>query len=208
MKNLLLLLAFATALTTQAQKFDVGVNGGLNVYAGFKSNGFSFNNKLANADVFATCNISAAYKYKRWKVGIATDFYQMGYFKSFVAEFDWGGSSLSSPGGLRFFIPARLFVNRSFFWKGNVESYIGLSAGTILNPVRQNDVLSPNRMIRSGHLVTGFCGGAQVGYTNWFGKHLGLGHELNINYVRIGSPYRPAVQLCSFSLTMGLRYRL
>lgn len=204
-------LLFAIATIVFAQKFEIGLNGGIgNNTVPTISDTYPFNSHKKAPPASAVGLLKLAYNYKKWKFGIEADyinlsceFVQAQYYliNGQLVQLYSGktvNATLGNPA-----LPVKLFANRRIAFK-HLETYYGISAGYVF--LRNGFIplateWSPVSPSNYGH---GLCAGLQIGGTYFISKHFGLNAELQGNYMSL---YHDDYQLYEFLGTLGVRYR-
>lgn len=226
MRNVLLIFGLLVATSLSAQRFELGINGGVGFNGKTKSltsgTHISTNNKPLNtSDVYS---LKGMYSYKNWQFGVSFDHrratYKIEQRTVFISYFfPTGIQSYSEPIYVhrsRPYYPVKFFANRKVKLN-HFELYGGLSAGfVILAGVKPDPTISDLTMdmetrqrTADYHINHGisFTAGAQMGCTYFVSRHIGLNVEVNADYVQFRQGSHMRSQMVSVPIMLGLRYR-
>ncbi len=206
-KILILLLACSIAHTTIAQKFMVGIKGGINYSTaplGLKNAKSSLNHDQVD-DASGATNILLGLKIgvdmKRFQVGLGFDYGKIGY--SYDINFGTTYTfkySVTEPFLLPYvFASFKSRLPRSFIYYGVNAGYINLRLNNGKYGMESNYLYLPQRFpghpYGGGH--TGIVFGAQVGYTLNIIKGLSASVETGVRYLPMD------VAIVSYDINMG-----
>jgi hypothetical protein len=194
----MLLCLLLLPLLSVAQKYEIGLNGGVAPNSIFHVNTAYTEPLKPNA---ALTNFSAkfAFNHKCWQLGLAID-----YRKLRENYIDWRlfpgpGWSDNNVSQTITKAPVILFANRKLTL-GRIESYAGLSAGYVLGHL---DYFAPFDNSNGG----GYAIGAQAGASWFVTKHVGINAEVGVDYIHLINDVNVSY-VFSYPLMIGVRYRL
>ena len=206
MKPILIsVFALLVASSLQAQKFQVGLNGG----AVFSTSSLVSPQYHSDQHIFTAGTVSAQFDARHWQYGFSVG-YRAGSFSTAYDEYIWCGYPSSPPNPLSFKvhgsfreIPFRLFADRKITFK-RMEMYIGSFLGYTFSTDKYfiSESLRDYQTAYHNHWLVG---GIQVGGTYFITKQLGINAGIateynvllsNLNYDRHFYP-----------ITLGLRYK-
>lgn len=211
MRNIILIMFVFVTTSLFAQKFEIGVNGGIgyNTTPAISETYTSVNSSAQAPPASVAGMLKLAYNYKKWQFGIEAGYINLTYkfwgkqyyiINSQIVELynQPEKGTLGNPA-----IPVKLFTDRKIVFKHS-EIYGGISAGYVL---LTNGFIPPaefNQVVPSKH-GNGFTAGIQAGATYFVTKHIGINAEFQGNYMALsldGTKYN----LFEFPETLGIRY--
>jgi hypothetical protein len=203
-----ILILSATA-SSFAQKFELGINGGLAHYNIHDSpQGFDYLNftGFQSSVIAPSISLKGMYIYKHYRFGIDAGYRVLTY--KYIREPEAGWIFLATTTNKTTIreIPMNIFVNRTVTFN-RLEVYGGFSAGYVLVDAK-TEVLSPAGWPGSGRHSDGrLTGGIQAGATFFVTKRLGINAEVQGVYNNF-----PAGPLdhntISVPVSIGIRYKL
>ena len=208
----LFITALLITVSASAQKFEIGINGGL----AFNSllRGAPQPSNTGNTPATAPAiSIKGSYLHKKWQYGLSVD-YRHAYLQEAVPvmEVTWGTNGTFAPGSGFILmhqtfecIPVTAFVNRRFTYR-RIEWYTGLSAGyTLIHPGSKLFGSDEQHTDIDHH---GYTAALQGGATFFITKHIGINAEAAASYLYMTSGQAGATHMLAIPTTVGLRYRL
>ena len=208
------LLTLLGTTATQAQKFEIGVNGGIgfNTKPDITAEHTFFSSPNDHSGFTPVASVKAMWNHNKWQYGVEAGFRELSYKPNndFGPLFVIGGSYESLSPTPQVFIskaafPIKAFANRKFAGR-HFESYVGISAGYVLATQCED----PNALAEkyfdkvNGN---GFSVGVHGGTTWFFSKRMGLNAELGADYM-ILTVGAATYKLVAFPGTLGLRYKI
>ncbi|HYD23102.1 MAG TPA: outer membrane beta-barrel protein [Flavipsychrobacter sp.] len=173
-KTLLIAALSLGSISAQAQKIEIGLNGGMMLH---KSDGKNFAGDPAvtrlKRDAIGSCgNLKAGIAIKKWQAGIGVEKYRTDVqFNRPSYRYDSDRSNMKS-------LSPYVFGNRLFKLPNSV-AYAGINAGMCMGTAfTETDVT--DLFIEAKY--RGFTAGVQAGYTFYFTKHLGVNAEIGARY--------------------------
>ncbi len=215
MKRTLIVLALFVATCVNAQKYELGFNGGINYTTTVqdlqsypKISGQSAT-PLSNP---LTLSLKLLKNHKNWQYGLSIERSEAEYrtfeYSDILPFYYWPNQP--NPYSLRVvsasYYPVKMLVNRKFK-TGNYESYAGLSAGYVFLPPITYANKEQAMPFNKDHYY-GLTGGLQVGTTRYFTRHIGVNAELDANYLRFSQRSESQLSFYTYSVNLGVRYRI
>jgi len=213
---ILTVIACITIGTSYAQKWEIGLNGGIAWNTKPTINEIIANNYKSSSDCNAIGTLKLIYNFKKWQTGISVSATQINYLLGYDVWLD-PTSNISSPifdtwvlyNIGKPLIPITFLINRRYKFN-KLEPYFGLSAGLVFARTDHKYTLSPaynqEHFFYSSTNSNGFTTGLQIGSTYYFKKHIGINAELSANYLYVKSG-DVNYKLFVFPATIGIRYR-
>lgn len=197
--------------TTFAQKWELGLNGGIvwNTLPSYiEKTEYTAPSKLSLMG-----NVKLMRNFKKWQVGLSVSAMQLTY----INKMQFWLEDMSTPFSEEPFgdkvvmanpaVPVTLFVNRKVDFK-RVELYGGLSAGYVY--LSQRIKYFTGATFQTYHNTgSGYTIGAQLGGTYYITRHIGLNGELSAAYLQLcmKNDYIGTYHVWAFPATLGIRYR-
>ncbi len=228
MRNVLLFFGLLVSSSLSAQRFELGINGGV----GFNGrlNNLSKESYITHAgsalNYADAYSLKGMYLYKNWQFGISIDHrratYRIEQKVVFYSQYHPGGPLIIDnriplyAHHSKSYYPIKFLANRKVKLN-HFELYGGLSAGyVILSDIKINPSISDLTVdmetkqrsadYRINHGIS-FTAGAQVGFTYFVGKHIGLNMEVNADYVQFRQGPHSYSEMACVPILIGLRYR-
>jgi hypothetical protein len=207
----IIVILICTAATASAQRFEIGLNGGIGLNTiPMSLPSYSFNSDRKTTPASAVSLFKLAYNCKRWKFGLEAEYTNLSYQYKAQEFYYINGQLVESFGPYKTVklgnpaIPVKLFADYKISWK-HKEVYGGVSAGYVslsnmvsVPPAEWSQVLQPN----TGY---GFVVGVQLGGTYFMTQRIGINAELQGCYMSL---LHESNKLFEFPATIGIRYRL
>ena len=214
MKLTLVVFALFVATCANAQKYELGFNGGINYTTTMKDlqSYPKINSQSATPLSYPlTLSLKLLKNHKNWQYGISVERSEAEY-RTFDNPDFLPMNFLpiqNNPYSLRIvrasYYPVRFLVNNKFKI-GNYESYVGLSAGYVFLPPITYANKEQAVPFNKDHYY-GLTGGFQVGTTRYFNRHIGVNAELDANYLRFSQRSESQLSFYTYSFNLGVRYR-
>ena len=209
-KTLLIAALSLGCIAAQAQKIEIGLNGGMVLhkasgkgFSGPPSAGPTVNGDLMRSPIGSYGSAKVSVILKNWQAGIGIDKFRTEIRLNYPLPL-----SLRNGDPMHYNLTPYLFGNRLFRLPKSF-AYAGINGG-ICNgkSITPTDVSSINLEAR----YSGFFGGVQAGYTFYFIKHFGVNAELGARYQQVKYDYtfntEPTVSQLVFPVSLGVRYSL
>ena len=210
-------LIFLSSLC-QAQKIEIGVNGGVSLNSAFSIRPlYAFQTQILMPEAFQPItSVSFNFDRESWQYGMSAGrgiledrFHRDAATIPWFIQNEYSGSSIAHVGN------TRLFLNRKIS-RRRVVVYTGVSAGGLISSYKSVE----NKQMFEEDIYTkkfkvDYVLGAQVGVT-WYvserlSRHLGFNTELAGYYDHLKIPPgrdNPKAHVFYFPLTLGIRYRI
>lgn len=203
--------ALITFNTTYAQKWELGLNGGItwNTLPSFVEK----TEYTGHSGLSLMGGVKVMRNSPKWQVGLSISAMQLTY----INKMQFWLEDMSNPFTEESFgdkvvvanpaIPITLLVNR-IVKINKLEMYGGLSAGYVY--LSQRYKYFNGAGFRTYHNTgSGYTIGAQLGGTYYITRHIGLNGELNAAYMQLSlkNDYIDTFHLWAFPATLGIRYR-
>lgn len=238
MRPALLTLAFSMFVQfTEAQKFEIGLSGGLafNSEMRMTSEYMHLTTEQTPAHSGPAFSLRAAYNMGRWQAGISFDrrsaTYRTYYFTGCICygvpsdmtpqqqlEFQQyiTRSSYHETHSVSAYYPVQLFLNRKVSLN-RYELTGGITGGYIFIPDLKSGNYVPDDGSKHGLTIrdpfnkngySGYCAGMQAGCTYSISKHVGINANISATYQRLHQGVQSQSYFFSYPVTAGIVYKL
>ncbi len=194
----------------QAQKFEIGLNGGVAYTSGAAFGSEIKDNRMVTEGSGKSYSpagaVQAMYGYKKWQIGLSVAYREERYAESYVIPWGCFGAERVDVNAKEILIPVSVVAARKFIFH-HFEPYCGMSVGYAMRVHRK-------KIEESYYSVTnqyGWTGSLHIGCAYYFTKKIGLNIEAagDRMVVKSGSGSdAKTVGLISYPVAVGIRYKL
>ncbi len=224
MKKTIIAILVCAAATANAQKFEIGFNGGIGMNTNLKSawHKYSVPSEYQPFPFLPVLSVKGIYNHKLWQYGLSLEYRRVAYLQKDFKAVDLYPQPTLLPGtcyeyfgpyryiaiGSTPVIPVKIFVNRKIKLH-RFETYAGLSAGYLfIENSHRKFHINLESMTPNNNGYNALSVGVQAGTTYFLTKRLGLNAEMTGDYLRFHSLNYIPVQMFSFPLSAGICYKL